>query len=93
MSSQRYYRKHVQRRAAAQPREQDLSKLDEVSSRQREVVRRIAEGQNTKQIAAAMGITVKTVEAHRLRAMRRLRIDNVVGLVRFAIRTGLVSLE
>jgi DNA-binding CsgD family transcriptional regulator len=40
-----------------------------------------------------LGISVKTVEAHRLQLMRRLKIDNVPGLVRFAIRTGLVSAE
>lgn len=74
-------------------RARDVSRLNELSPRQREVLRRIAEGQNTKGIAAGMGITVKTVEAHRLRLMRRLQIDNVAGLVRFAIRTGLVSLE
>jgi DNA-binding CsgD family transcriptional regulator len=38
-------------------------------------------------------ISVKTVEAHRLQLMRRLKIDNIPGLVRFAIRTGLVSPE
>jgi DNA-binding CsgD family transcriptional regulator len=65
--------------------------LNELSFRQREILQRIAEGLNTKQIAALLGISIKTVEAHRLRLMRRLKIDNVPGLVRFAIRTGLVS--
>jgi DNA-binding CsgD family transcriptional regulator len=40
-----------------------------------------------------LGISTKTVEAHRLRLMRRLEIENIPGLVRFAIRTGLVSSE
>jgi DNA-binding CsgD family transcriptional regulator len=67
--------------------------LDQLTLRQREMLQRIAEGQNTKEIAALLGISVKTVEAHRLQLMRRLKIDNVPGLVRFAIRTGLVSPE
>jgi DNA-binding CsgD family transcriptional regulator len=65
--------------------------LDQLTFRQREILQHIAEGLSTKQIAALLRISVKTVEAHRLRLMRRLKIDNVPGLVRFAIRTGLVS--
>ncbi len=68
-------------------------KLEQLTLRQREILQRIAEGQNTKEIAALLGISVKTVEAHRLQLMRRLKIDNIPGLVRFAIRTGLVSPE
>lgn len=68
-------------------------KLEELTFRQREILQRIAEGQNTKQIAALLGISIKTVEAHRLQLMRRLNIDNVPGLVRFAIRSGLVSAD
>jgi DNA-binding CsgD family transcriptional regulator len=67
--------------------------LEQLTFRQREVLHLIAEGQNTKQIADLLGISVKTVETHRLQLMRRLNIDNVPGLVRFAIRTGLVSSE
>ena len=68
-------------------------KLEQLTLRQREILQRIAEGQNTKEIAALLGISIKTVEAHRLQLMRRLKIDNVPDLVRFAIRTGLVSAE
>jgi DNA-binding CsgD family transcriptional regulator len=66
-------------------------KLRQLTFRQREILQLIAKGQNTKQIAHLLGISVKTVEAHRLRLMRRLKIENIPGLVRFAIRTGLVS--
>src|SRR5438876_7386137 len=93
MSCQSRDHDHSHQHVSATAREQDLVKLGQVSFRQREVLQRIAQGQNTKEIAAALDITVKTVEAHRLRLMRRLQIDNVAGLVRFAIRTGLVSLE
>ena len=68
-------------------------KLEQLTFRQREILQLVAKGQNTKQIAGLLGISVKTVEAHRLQLMRRLKIDNVPGLVRFAIRTGLVSAE
>ncbi len=65
--------------------------LEHLSFRQRQILQHISEGLNTKQIAALLDISIKTVEAHRLQLMRRLKIDNVPGLVRFAIRTGLVS--
>lgn len=66
-------------------------KLGQLTLRQREILQRIAEGQSTKEIAGRLAISVKTVEAHRLQLMHRLMIHNVPGLVRFAIRTGLVS--
>ena len=69
------------------------SKHEQLTFRQREILQLVAKGQNTKQIAGLLGISVKTVEAHRLRLMSRLKIDNIPGLVRFAIRTGLVSSE
>jgi DNA-binding CsgD family transcriptional regulator len=68
-------------------------KLEQLTFRQREILQLVAKGQNTKQIAGLLGISVKTVEAHRLQLMRRVKIDNIPGLVRFAIRTGLVSAE
>lgn len=68
-------------------------KLEQLTFRQREILQLVANGETTKQIADLLRLSVKTVEAHRLRLMRRLKIDNVPGLVRFAIRTGLVSSE
>ncbi|MEY2545748.1 MAG: hypothetical protein QOG48_865 [Verrucomicrobiota bacterium] len=80
--------------AAARKEARQMSpKLEQLTFRQREILQRIAEEQNTKEIAALLGISIKTVEAHRVQLMRRLKIDNVPGLVRFAIRTGLVSAE
>jgi DNA-binding CsgD family transcriptional regulator len=67
--------------------------LEQLTFRQREILQLVARGQTTKQIAGLLGLSGKTVEAHRLRLMRRLEIDNVPGLVRYAIRTGLVSSE
>jgi DNA-binding NarL/FixJ family response regulator len=66
---------------------------DKLSEREREVLRRLAQGQRTQDIARDLGISVKTVETHRSRLMLKLGIDNLVGLVKFAIRAGLVSSE
>jgi DNA-binding CsgD family transcriptional regulator len=68
-------------------------KLQQLTFRQREVLQLLAEEKNTKEIASIMEISFKTVESHRLQLMHRLKIDNVPGLVRFAIATGLVSAE
>ena len=70
-----------------------VSPLEQLTSRQREILQLIGEGKNTKQIASNLEISIKTVESHRLQLMERLRIHDVPGLVRFAIRTGLVSAE
>ncbi|HUE50680.1 MAG TPA: MEDS domain-containing protein [Candidatus Dormibacteraeota bacterium] len=79
--------------AKREARQNTSPKLEQLTFRQREILQLVAKGQNTKQIADLLGISVKTVEAHRLQLMRGLKIDNVPGLVRFAIRTGLVSSE
>jgi len=79
--------------AKREARQTTSPELEQLTFRQREILQLVAKGQNTKQIADLLGISVKTVEAHRLQLMRRLKIDNVPGLVRFAIRTGLVSSE
>jgi DNA-binding NarL/FixJ family response regulator len=65
--------------------------LGRLSERQRETLRLIAEGRSTQEIALQMQISVKTVEKHRAELMARLGIHDVAGLVRFAIRTGLIS--
>lgn len=63
-----------------------------LSPRQREVLQLIAEGHSTKEIARRLDLAVKTVETHRSQLMRLLDIHEVAGLVRYAMRTGLVSL-
>ena len=67
--------------------------LDTLSPRQREVLRLIALGRTTKQIAQELGISVKTVETHRAQLMERLGIRDVAGLVRYAIFVGLIDVE
>ena len=64
---------------------------DVLTARQREVLQLLAEGNNTKDIAHVMKVSTKTVESHRAQLMDRLGIRDVPGLVRYAIRTGLVS--
>jgi DNA-binding NarL/FixJ family response regulator len=67
--------------------------LQSLSRRQLEVLRMIAEGHRTRDIAARLGLGVKTVESHRYALMKRLRVGSVVSLVRYAIRVGLVPVE
>ena len=59
--------------------------------RQREILQLIAEGRSTKEIAFSLKLSVKTVETHRRQVMERLQIFDVPGLVRFALRHGIVS--
>ena len=63
---------------------------DILTQRQREVLQLIAEGRSTKQIAQRLGISIKTVETHRTELMERLGIHGIAGLVRYAIRAGIV---
>lgn len=62
-----------------------------LTPRQREVWQLIAEGNNTKDIAAKLAISPKTVETHRLQLMERLGVYDVVGLVKLAIKAGLIA--
>lgn len=64
-----------------------------VTPREREVIQLLAEGKSTKHIAAALNISVKTVETHRSQIMEKLNIDSIANLTKFAIREGLTSLE
>ena len=64
-----------------------------LTKREREVLQLLAEGNTTKQIGLKLHISPKTVEAHRLRVMDKLEIDNVAQLTKFAIQEGLTSLD
>jgi len=68
----------------------ESSSLEQLTPRQREILQLIAQGFSTKEIASRLYISVKTVETHRAQLMERLNIHNVAGLVRCAIRMGLV---
>ena len=71
----------------------DGALLGRLTPRQREILQLIAERHSTKEIATLLEISVKTVETHRSQLMARLGIYDVPGLVRFAIKAGLASLE
>ena len=69
------------------------SELALLTPRQREILQLIAEGHANRDIAERLFLSVKTVESHRSQLMQRLDIYDVPGLVRFAIRNGLVAPE
>jgi DNA-binding CsgD family transcriptional regulator len=75
--------------ARACPIAQEL--IARLSARQRQVLLAMCAGMSTKQIAAQMGRSVKTVETHRLQLMLRLETRTIAGLVRLAIRAGLIE--
>jgi DNA-binding NarL/FixJ family response regulator len=69
------------------------SPLEQLTGRQREILQLIAEGQNTKSIAEILKVSPKTVEYHRMKLMSGLNVHDVPGLVRFALRVGLIPEE
>ena len=64
-----------------------------LTGREVEVLRLIADGSATKQVARQLEVSVKTVDTHRRRIMKKLELDGVAELTKYAIREGLVSLE
>src|SRR5467141_3027343 len=76
---------YVQRVGGEQP------KSDNLTPRQRQVLQLIAGGHSTKEIAYRLELSVKTVETHRAQLMDRLQIRDIAGLVKYAIRNGLVT--
>jgi DNA-binding NarL/FixJ family response regulator len=69
------------------------SAFDRLTPREREVLQLMAEGQATKEIAATLHVSVKTVETHRRQIMEKLNIYSVAELTKYAIREGLTSVE
>jgi len=69
------------------------SGIDRLTARQRQILQLVAEGFSTREIAERLFLSVKTVETHRAQIMQRLEIHDVAGLVRFAIRHGLLPPE
>jgi DNA-binding NarL/FixJ family response regulator len=65
--------------------------LDPLTKREREVLQLIAEGQTNKDISQQLGMSVKTVESHRRNLMVKLNIHETAGLVRYAIKIGLIQ--
>ena len=67
------------------------SPSDELTDRQLEILKLIAEGKASKEIAFELGLSSKTVDVHRARIMERLKINDVASLTRYAVRNGLVK--
>jgi len=63
-----------------------------LSAREQEVLKCLAEGKSTKVIASQLGVSAKTIEAHRQNIMGKLNISNIAELIKYAIRAGLTSL-
>lgn len=64
--------------------------LDSLTPRQREILQLVAEGHTSKDIAQRLGLSYRTVETHRNQMMKRLGVTDIAGLVRFAVRSGVV---
>ncbi len=94
MSGQTYLTPKVSRHVVSGFLHEEADEHDEIeglTQRQREILQMIAEGRSMKEIAGALDVSVKTVETHRARLMERLDIHDVAGLVRLAIRAGLIE--
>jgi DNA-binding NarL/FixJ family response regulator len=64
---------------------------DRLSSRQREVLQLLSEGKSSKEVASALGITLKTANTHRSNLMRKMKVHNVTHLVRYAVRNFIIE--
>lgn len=69
----------------------DEKPKDPLTPRERQVLQLIAESKSTKDVASLLGISVKTAESHRSRLMQKLDIHDTAGLVRYAVRRGMVE--
>jgi DNA-binding NarL/FixJ family response regulator len=92
--------KHViadyKRRVGGNTEDEDMrgvTPYEKLTQRQREILQLIAEGNTTQEIAQKLSISAKTVETHRMQLMDRLNIHDIPGLVRFAIKIGIISLD
>lgn len=71
----------------------EVTPAEPLTPRQREVLQFIAEGKSTKEVAYQLKLSIKTVETHRAQIMQRLNVHDIPGLVRYAIKAGLVNLD
>jgi DNA-binding NarL/FixJ family response regulator len=71
----------------------DASPLDRLSPREREILQLVAEGKTSQEIAERLSISSKTVDTYRSRLMRKIGVEDMAGLIKFAIQHGVISLE
>lgn len=71
----------------------DVSPLEALSPREREILQLVAEGNTSQEIAERLSISPKTVDTYRSRLMHKIRVEDMAGVVKFAIQHGVISLE
>ena len=71
----------------------DFSPLETLSPREREILQLVAEGKTSQEIAERLSLSPKTVDTYRSRLMRKIGVEDMAGLVKFAIQHGVISLE
>jgi RNA polymerase sigma factor (sigma-70 family) len=71
----------------------EVSPLETLSSREREILQLVAEGKTSQEIAERLSISPKTVDTYRSRLMQKIGVDDMAGLIKFAIQHGVISLE
>lgn len=93
MQGQTYYSPPIQRELGEILRAEDSRRrlVDQLTDREREVLRLVAQGLSTKEIAARWSISTRTVETHRAHLMRKLGLRSVARLTQFAIREGMLE--
>jgi DNA-binding NarL/FixJ family response regulator len=77
--------------APSNPNPEQAQVGQRLSAREREIVQLLAEGKSNKEVATALSLSVRTVETHRAAVMRKLGVDSLAGLVRYAIRHHMVK--
>ena len=82
----------VLRRSLAQPASRWERQQTKISNREREVLQLVAEGRSTKEIAATLYVSIKTIETHRKQIMDKLNVHSVAGLTKYAVRAGITPL-
>jgi len=78
---------------SSEPLRQSNPPISRLTARQLEILRLITRGKSTREMAAGLGLSIKTVESHRSQIMKRLQIFDVAGLVLHAVREGVISLD
>jgi DNA-binding NarL/FixJ family response regulator len=78
-------------RKSAQPAVPQTGSAPRLTPREREILQLLAEGNSNKEVAAKLGISVKTAETHRSRVMAKLNLNSITDLVRYAVRNGIVE--
>jgi DNA-binding NarL/FixJ family response regulator len=71
----------------------EISPLEALSSREREILQLVAEGKTSQEIAERLSLSSKTVDTYRSRLMHKIGVEDMAGLIKFAIQYGVISLE